>query len=228
MAPIRAIGDPIVDLLASSPTPRCSPISTTAEPKGHHYYWKTDYVAELSDELLDRQQGPVRRLPNPGCRAGLPAHRRGLNEHDEDDGAVGNRDARYMIGANAMWEPDEPERGHVPPVDPRCLGALASLLYRPHLHQLPDRRRGRRSASGRRTVPTSTASSRSRRSTTPTTCSVQTEISRIGSRLARQSRISQSDLHDVRKVASECTTQARSRGLPPALPCIPVLADVWK
>ena len=29
-----------------------------------------------------------------------------LNERDEDDGAVGNRDARYAIGAKAMWPPD--------------------------------------------------------------------------------------------------------------------------
>ena len=28
-----------------------------------------------------------------------------LNERDEDDGAVGNRDARFAIGAKAMWGP---------------------------------------------------------------------------------------------------------------------------
>ena len=31
-----------------------------------------------------------------------------LNEHDEDDGAVGNREARYVFGVKGMWEPDEP------------------------------------------------------------------------------------------------------------------------
>ena len=31
-----------------------------------------------------------------------------LNEHEEDDGAVGNRDARYALGVKGMWEPDEP------------------------------------------------------------------------------------------------------------------------
>jgi hypothetical protein len=32
-----------------------------------------------------------------------------LNEHAEDDGAVGNRDARFVCGVNGMWEPDEPD-----------------------------------------------------------------------------------------------------------------------
>ena len=36
----------------SSPTPRCSRYLDETEPKGNHYYWKTDFVAELSDDLL--------------------------------------------------------------------------------------------------------------------------------------------------------------------------------
>jgi pimeloyl-ACP methyl ester carboxylesterase len=32
-----------------------------------------------------------------------------LNERDSDDGAVGNRDARYAIGIKGMWEPREPD-----------------------------------------------------------------------------------------------------------------------
>lgn len=31
-----------------------------------------------------------------------------LNEREEDDGAIGNRDARYAIGAKAMWPPGTP------------------------------------------------------------------------------------------------------------------------
>ena len=49
----------------SSRTSSCSPTSTTTEPKGHHYYWKTEYVAELSDDLLVDLAGPVRRVPDP-------------------------------------------------------------------------------------------------------------------------------------------------------------------
>ena len=33
LAPIRALRDPVVDLLGSSPIPRCSPISTRPSPR---------------------------------------------------------------------------------------------------------------------------------------------------------------------------------------------------
>ena len=109
MAPIRAIGDPIVDLLAEQPYTQVQSYLDDAEPKGQHYYWKTDYAAELSDELLDLNKELFADCPIPGVELGFLHIGGAVNEYDEDDGAVGNRDARYMIGANAMWEPDEPE-----------------------------------------------------------------------------------------------------------------------
>jgi FAD/FMN-containing dehydrogenase len=32
-----------------------------------------------------------------------------VNDRAEDDGAVGNRDARYVVGVKGMWPPGEPE-----------------------------------------------------------------------------------------------------------------------
>ena len=66
LAPIRALGDPIVDLLRSSRTPSSSRSSTRASPRGMHYYWKTEYLAELSDGLLSTLRDAVRRVPDPG------------------------------------------------------------------------------------------------------------------------------------------------------------------
>jgi FAD/FMN-containing dehydrogenase len=109
LAPIRAIGDPIVDLLAEQPYTQVQSYLDEAEPKGLHYYWKTDYAAELGDELLELTKELFANCPIPGIDLGFLHIGGAINEHDEDDGAVGNRNARYMIGANAMWEPDEPK-----------------------------------------------------------------------------------------------------------------------
>jgi FAD/FMN-containing dehydrogenase len=73
-----------------------------------HYYWKTDFAAELSDELLDLNRDLFAECPIPGIELGFLHLGGALNERAEDDGAIGNRDARYMIGVNGMWEPDEP------------------------------------------------------------------------------------------------------------------------
>jgi pimeloyl-ACP methyl ester carboxylesterase/UDP-N-acetylenolpyruvoylglucosamine reductase len=108
VAPIRAIGDPIVDLLAEQPYTQVQSYLDDGEPQGMHYYWKTDYAAELSDELLDLTQKLFADCPIPGIECGFLHVGGDINDHDEDDGAVGNRNARYIIGANGMWAPGEP------------------------------------------------------------------------------------------------------------------------
>jgi len=108
LAPIRALRDPVVDLLAEQPYTQVQSFLDDTEPKGNHYYWKTEYVAELSDDLLSTMRDVFAQCFIPGAELGFLHLAGALNERDADDGAVGNRDARFVIGANAMWEPGEP------------------------------------------------------------------------------------------------------------------------
>jgi len=105
---IRALGDPVVDLLAEQPYTQVQSYLDDTEPKGNHYYWKTEYVAELSDDLLSTMRDLFAECSIPGAELGFLHLGGALNERDADDGAVGNRDARFAVGANAMWEPGEP------------------------------------------------------------------------------------------------------------------------
>jgi hypothetical protein len=79
------------------------------EPKGMHYYWKTEYAAALSENLLSTARDLFAECPVPEAQVGFLHLGGALNDHAWDDGAVGNRDARYAIGVNGMWEPHEPE-----------------------------------------------------------------------------------------------------------------------
>jgi FAD/FMN-containing dehydrogenase len=108
LAPIRALGEPIVDLLAEQPYTRVQSYLDDGEPKGAHYYWKTEYLAELSDDLVSTVRSLAAECPVPNAELGLLHLAGALNEHDGDDGAAGNRDARYVFGANGMWAPDDP------------------------------------------------------------------------------------------------------------------------
>jgi FAD/FMN-containing dehydrogenase len=107
LAPIRALDDPIVNLLREQPYVELQSYLDQAEPKGMHYYWKTGYLTELSDELLATLQALFADCPVPGAELGFLHLGGALNERPWDDGAVGNRDARYAMGANGMWAPDE-------------------------------------------------------------------------------------------------------------------------
>jgi hypothetical protein len=111
LAPIRALGDPVVDLLGEMPYIQLQSHLDATEPKGKHYYWKTEFVSELSDELLSTLRDVAAENRHPEGEIGVLQLGGALNEHDEDDGAVGNRDARYALGVKGMWDPAEPD-GH--------------------------------------------------------------------------------------------------------------------
>jgi FAD/FMN-containing dehydrogenase len=108
LAPIRALGDPVVDLLAEQPYAQVQSYLDESHAKGPHYYWRTGYLAELSDDLLDTMRDVFASCPIAGIDIGFLHLAGALNERAADDGAVGNRDARYVMGINGMWAPDEP------------------------------------------------------------------------------------------------------------------------
>jgi FAD/FMN-containing dehydrogenase/pimeloyl-ACP methyl ester carboxylesterase len=108
LAPIRALGDPIVDLLAAQPYTQVQSNLDAMEPKGKHYYWKTEYVSELSDEMLSTWRDLAAECPTAETAMGILQLGGAIGDRDPDDGAIGNRDARYALGALGMWEPDEP------------------------------------------------------------------------------------------------------------------------
>ena len=108
LAPIRALGEPVVDLLREQPYTQLQSSLDATQPKGAHYYWKTEFAAELSDELLMTIGDLAGESPIPAGQLVIVHVGGALNEHEEDDGVIGNRDARYIYGAAGKWEPEEP------------------------------------------------------------------------------------------------------------------------
>lgn len=108
LAPVRAIGDPVFDLVGPMPYTEVQSYLDDSEPVGMHYYWKTSYHAALTDELLTTSRELFALCEIPGAELGFLHLGGALNERAWDDGAVGNRDATYVSGANGMWAPDEP------------------------------------------------------------------------------------------------------------------------
>jgi FAD/FMN-containing dehydrogenase len=109
LAPIRALGDPVVDLLQEQPYVQIQSYLDATEPKGDDYYWKTGYVSELTDGLLSTVRELASECPIPRAEVAFLHLGGALNERAADDGAVGNRDAQYAYGAIGIWEADEPD-----------------------------------------------------------------------------------------------------------------------
>ncbi|HWM11613.1 MAG TPA: alpha/beta fold hydrolase [Solirubrobacteraceae bacterium] len=108
LAPIRALGEPAFDLLREQPYTEVQSFLDPTEPKGEHYYWRTEYLAELSDAFLETTRELAAGCPIPQAQIGTLHLGGALNEHAGDDGAVGNRDARYVCGLLGAWGPGEP------------------------------------------------------------------------------------------------------------------------
>jgi len=107
LAPIWDLGEPVVDLLQAQPYTRLQSFLDETNPKGMHYYWKTEFAAELSDDLLSTMRDLSAECPIPGAQLVIAHVDGALNERDEDDGSVGNRDVRFIYGISGKWEPDE-------------------------------------------------------------------------------------------------------------------------
>ena len=108
MAPIRALSDPVIDLLAEQLYTQVQSYLDATEPKGDHYYWKTGFLAGLDEGLLETLRKLGAECPIPLAQLGVLHLGGALNERAGDDGAVGNRDVGYVFGALGMWEPGEP------------------------------------------------------------------------------------------------------------------------
>jgi hypothetical protein len=108
LAPIRALRDPVFDLLREQPYVEQQSYLDATEPKGQHYYWKTEYASELTEDMLATWRSLAAECPIPDGQMGILHLGGSLNERDADDGAVGNRDARFALGALGSWSPEEP------------------------------------------------------------------------------------------------------------------------
>jgi FAD/FMN-containing dehydrogenase len=113
LASVRALGDPIADLVAEKPYTDQQSMMDGMEPKGHHHYWKTEYLAGLTNEFLDTFRESALKVTSP-LSDSIVIHLAGaLNERADDDGAVGNRDARYMAAFAGQWPAGAPDDEHV-------------------------------------------------------------------------------------------------------------------
>lgn len=52
LGPIRALGDPILDMLHEQPYAEVQSYLDATEPRGICHYWRTEFLSELGDGLL--------------------------------------------------------------------------------------------------------------------------------------------------------------------------------
>ena len=108
LAVIRSFGEPWADLIQRKEYAAQQAMLDATQPKGMHYYWKSEFLPGLSDELLGVYRAQVEGIQAPANQVVLFQLEGALAEHREDDGAVGNRDAAFACVIQSMYPPGSP------------------------------------------------------------------------------------------------------------------------
>jgi FAD/FMN-containing dehydrogenase len=108
LAPIKAFGNPIVDLIMPKTYAEQQSMLDATQPKGAHYYWKTEFHSEMNDGFIAAFLANAEGIESPMSQMMMFHIAGAVNEHAEDDGAVGNRDAEFVVGAAGAWPATDP------------------------------------------------------------------------------------------------------------------------
>lgn len=103
LAEIRSHGEPWADLIQVKEYAAQQSMLDATQPKGMHYYWKSEFVPGLSDGLLADYRAQFEGLEAPANQIVLFHLEGALSGFDEGDGAVGNRDAAFACVIQSMW-----------------------------------------------------------------------------------------------------------------------------
>ena len=113
LARLRALGDPVFDLITEKPYVEQQSMTDEMDPKGLHQYWKAEFLLGLSSEYLETFIESALKATSPLSYSVIFHIGGALNDRAGDDGAVGNRDAQFISGFSGVWEPAERPDEHI-------------------------------------------------------------------------------------------------------------------
>ena len=106
VAPIKNFGNPVADILVPRPYTQQQALLDGTQPKGRRYYWKSEYLSTLSDDLQAKFIEQAGRVQSPHSAMILFQLGDEIGKLPEDHSPVANRDARYVLNIAGSW--DEP------------------------------------------------------------------------------------------------------------------------
>ncbi|HZW38077.1 MAG TPA: FAD-binding protein [Ignavibacteriaceae bacterium] len=111
LEPIKKFGKPIADIIIPRPYVQMNSLLDTANPKGRRYYWKSEYLPELKDEMFKSFITYGGKITSPFSAMILFQLGGALNQLDETYSPAGNRAAQYVLNITSAWEkPEEDEQ----------------------------------------------------------------------------------------------------------------------
>ncbi len=112
-APLKAFGKPVGDIVQRRPYVSQQSLLDATQPKGRRYYWKSEYLGDLSSDLLAKTIEHAGRMRSPHSAVILFPVDGAVQRLPEDHSAVGNRNARVVLNITGSWERPEDDAANV-------------------------------------------------------------------------------------------------------------------
>jgi hypothetical protein len=110
LQPLRDHGSPVADLIVPQAYHTWQAIHDPLSPPGFRRYWKSEYVGEMSDELIETLATAMQSVPSP--RTGIHIHHLGgaISRVSDDATAISHRNAHFAVNVVGEWsDPSEDE-----------------------------------------------------------------------------------------------------------------------
>ncbi|MFP4003354.1 MAG: FAD-binding oxidoreductase [Alphaproteobacteria bacterium] len=107
LAPFRAHGEPLIDLIEPRPYVDHQGTLDASVPHGLHYYWKADYLPPLSDAVIDTLVAHAWKAPSLASYTILFHLGGAIRGLDSGAAAFEDRNAEHALNINSVWTGSE-------------------------------------------------------------------------------------------------------------------------
>jgi FAD/FMN-containing dehydrogenase len=109
LAPIRSFGKPIADVIARKPYVEQQSMFDATQPKGLHYYWKSEFLPGLSGAALHTYRDQAAEIASPTSQAVMFQLGGAIADRAAGATSFANRDAGHVFFAAGSWPPNAVE-----------------------------------------------------------------------------------------------------------------------
>jgi FAD/FMN-containing dehydrogenase len=113
LKPLKQFGSPIGDAIVPKPFVTHQAMLDAGQPKGASYYWKSEYLKEVSQNLSEKF---VEQTLNMSSKSSIIAAFQlggAITDIGEDDTAYSFRDAEHVININTQWQNNSESEKHI-------------------------------------------------------------------------------------------------------------------
>ncbi|MGA7669332.1 MAG: FAD-binding oxidoreductase, partial [Nitrolancea sp.] len=104
LKPLRELGVPIVDMSGRSTYVESQCAFDEFFPPGRNYYWKSSFLDELDDDLIEMICDLAADRPSPESLFALRNLGGAVSQAPESSTAFGNRGARFNLSLDTAWD----------------------------------------------------------------------------------------------------------------------------